>query len=477
MIILDSGLRKLQVILASPKTTSDCPLTVHYVDAPAYTPASNNVLTNGTTVVDFLLHPGTAVTRHVKLITLVNEDTVGCNATIRYNDNATLRTLVKIALAVGDNLFYTDGEGWRVVDANGNTKFAGVGATGAIGPQGTVGQGVPGQSGPRGMEGLPGIPGVVGPKGLTGDRGAPGYDGRVGPWGQPGPSGPVGPAGTGAQGAPGNMGPPGTDGRTGPIGLSFPGPAGIQGIQGIQGIPGTGGSGGVAMLMPIAPSIPGPMGMIGPPGPIDGTKISALTAATSVLDADEIPVNEAGTTKKITGTLVKAYVGNTIINQSTADQAVGASVTNYITNSSLAVPVGKLRIGSWFRWKFWVDKTAAGTVALIFLVKIGTLGTTGDTTLFTITLGVGTAAVDTGWMDLTVICRGPLSSSGLFLLEAMFDHSLATTGINNVQRQTQQTVSSAFDVTTASLILGLAVTTGASWALTFRGITGEAFNI
>lgn len=32
------------------------------------------------------------------------------------------------------------------------------------------------------------------------------------------------------------------------------------------------------------------------------TKISALTAAASFLLADEIPVNEAGATKKVTGT-------------------------------------------------------------------------------------------------------------------------------------------------------------------------------
>ncbi len=38
------------------------------------------------------------------------------------------------------------------------------------------------------------------------------------------------------------------------------------------------------------------------------TKISALTAAASALAADEIPVNEAGTTKKLTVEQLAAYL-------------------------------------------------------------------------------------------------------------------------------------------------------------------------
>lgn len=37
-------------------------------------------------------------------------------------------------------------------------------------------------------------------------------------------------------------------------------------------------------------------------------KISALTAATSALAADEVPVNEAGTTKKVTLTQLASFV-------------------------------------------------------------------------------------------------------------------------------------------------------------------------
>src|SRR5256885_7519892 len=91
------------------------------------------------------------------------------------------------------------------------------------------------------------------------------------------------------------------------------------------------------------------------------TKISALTAATSFLDADEFPVNEAGTSKKVSGTTLKAWVGTVLNNFSTASQAPAATTRTYLTGSNITVPVGKLRIGTFFRWKFNMTKTGAGT--------------------------------------------------------------------------------------------------------------------
>lgn len=347
-----------------------------------------------------------------------------------------------------------------------------------VGPQGI--QGIQGQpaivfDGKPGKDGFP-IPGKDGAQGIQGIQGIPGstilsLDGKPGPMGFsiPGP--------TGIQGIAGNNGINGKDGNTilsidGKEGRwGFPGPKGDKGDTGPAGASGTGG-GSSQLILPKD-------GLTGPQGisiPAQGIKVSSLPLG-SLLAATEFPVNNAGVSQKVTGQSVLDLIGDSIQNASIADQAVGASTTAYITDSKLIVPPAKLRLRSWFRWKVWVDKTAAGTIALIFLVKIGTLGTTGDTTLFTITLGVGTAAVDTGWLDITIVLRGPLSAAGIFIMEAIFDHTLATTGLNNVQRQTQQTVSAGFDVTTAGLILGLAVTTPALYALTFRTLTAEAKNL
>lgn len=204
------------------------------------------------------------------------------------------------------------------------------------------------------------------------------------------------------------------------------------------------------------------------------TKVSALTAATAAADANEYPINEAGTSKKVTGTLIKDWIGDTIGNASTAAQTPTAATLTYLTNSNMAVPVAKLRIGTQFLWWLFFDKTAAGTLASSFHVRVGTAGTTADTARLTFTTGAGTAAIDQGFLQILVTCRGPLSASGIFEGVMTLTHNLQTTGVLAVQQQVAFVTSGAFDVTTANLIVGLSVTTGTAQAWTFRQIRAEA---
>jgi hypothetical protein len=124
MIILDATTRSLEVVLGGAITTNQLPIVSSYVDntTTAYTPASSNTATNNTTAVTAVAAPGASTQRQVKLLTVNNADTASATVTVRYNDNSTTRVLFKAALAVGDNLIYTDGEGFRVVDSSGNTK-------------------------------------------------------------------------------------------------------------------------------------------------------------------------------------------------------------------------------------------------------------------------------------------------------------------------------------------------------------------
>src|SRR5207248_2482303 len=106
------------------------------------------------------------------------------------------------------------------------------------------------------------------------------------------------------------------------------------------------------------------------------TKISALPAATSFQDADQLPVNESGTSKSVTGTLLKAWNGNMLNNAYTGTgQTPAAATRTYLTGSNIAVPVGKLRIGTCFEWNFNMTKTGAGTAASTIDVAVGTAGT------------------------------------------------------------------------------------------------------
>jgi hypothetical protein len=207
------------------------------------------------------------------------------------------------------------------------------------------------------------------------------------------------------------------------------------------------------------------------------TRISALTAAAAMADANEFPINEAGTSKKLTGTLVKAWAGNILRNGSTTPQSPGAGASTYLTGSSIAVPVGKLRIGTIFQWLLFFSKTGAGTAARAHIIRIGTGGTTSDAAIVTLTSGTPTGVIDSGFQKITCTIRGPLSASCIAFGSSFGTHQLSTTGLFANETEVLLVTSGTFDATTANLIVGLSVTTGASEALTYEQIVAEALNL
>jgi hypothetical protein len=205
------------------------------------------------------------------------------------------------------------------------------------------------------------------------------------------------------------------------------------------------------------------------------TKISALAAATTALGADEFPVNEAGTSKKVT--LTQAQTLFQLSNYSVASQAPTAATRTYITGSAIAIPVGKLRIGTILRWKFNMTKTSAGgTATSIFDIAFGTAGTTADTARVSFTKPIGTAAADEGWVDIICTIRGPLSASGIAVGQFILVHNLAATGHAAIPVVVLNTISSAFDVTTPTYV-GICITTGTGDAVTIQEVQAEAINL
>lgn len=164
-------------------------------------------------------------------------------------------------------------------------------------------------------------------------------------------------------------------------------------------------------------------------------------------------------------------------NYSTGAQTPAAATRTYITGSAITIPDSKIKIGTKFSWKFNITKTAAGTAASTYDVCIGTLGTTGDSAILSFTKPAGTAAADEGFVTIEAVVRGPLSASGILVGEFVMYHNLASTGHATVPVVCVNTVSSAFDVTTAGLIAGVCVTSGASDALTVQQVSAQAFNL
>lgn len=156
-------------------------------------------------------------------------------------------------------------------------------------------------------------------------------------------------------------------------------------------------------------------------------------------------------------------------NWNTADQSCPASTTTYINGTSIKFPATRpAKIGTLLTWEFSVTKTAAGTASKTMDVRFGTLGTTGDTSRLAFTIPAGTAVVDTGQIIIRALVRGPIST--ICVVEGMLalSHNLATTGLANLASINVNTTSAAFDITTADIIAGVSLTTGASEVWNFE---------
>jgi hypothetical protein len=124
MIFLDSTLRKLQVVLAGAVTTTQLSWVTSYVDivaTPGLTPASATGATNSATPVDVVAAPAASTQRQLKYLNVFNADTVAATVTVQFNDNGTVRILMKVTLAVGQSLVFDAENAWSVLNFTGVT--------------------------------------------------------------------------------------------------------------------------------------------------------------------------------------------------------------------------------------------------------------------------------------------------------------------------------------------------------------------
>jgi hypothetical protein len=163
-------------------------------------------------------------------------------------------------------------------------------------------------------------------------------------------------------------------------------------------------------------------------------------------------------------------------NFSTALQTPAAATRTYIIGSALAVPTGKLQVGSCFRWRFNMTKTNAGTAASTFDIAFGTAGSTADTARVSFTKPAGTAVVDEGWVEICCVIRS-IGAAGVAVGEFTLIHNLQITGHAVIPCVAVNTISAGFDTTVASLIVGVCLTSGASDAITIQMVQAEAWNL
>ena len=120
------------------------------------------------------------------------------------------------------------------------------------------------------------------------------------------------------------------------------------------------------------------------------TKISALTAVTSAVAAQEFAVNVAGASKKVTGTHIQDFLGKMVFAKLAADNTI-ASTTNELLAVNLA-----LSIGAWIFTYHVIWQSDTATTGMSFGVNF-----TGTQTAFVVegTQFEATTAAATGATD------------------------------------------------------------------------------
>jgi hypothetical protein len=209
------------------------------------------------------------------------------------------------------------------------------------------------------------------------------------------------------------------------------------------------------------------------------TKVSALTAAGALDGTELVPVVQGGVSEKATVDQIATFVSRAIYSVSTATQGPGFASDTYVAGSGIAIPNGKLKVGTIYRCRFRASKTAAGTAAPTVSVRIGTAGTIADAQRSTLgTFNVQTAAVDTASFDIYAHFRsvGSGTSAVLETVCCLF-HALPSTGFANTNSPIIEGTGSGFDSTVSSSIIGVSVNGGASAAWTIQSVQAELINL
>ncbi len=124
-----------------------------------------------------------------------------------------------------------------------------------------------------------------------------------------------------------------------------------------------------------------------------------------------------------------------------------------------------------------MTKTASGAGPSTFDISVGTAGTTADTARISFAKPAGTASADEGTVSIKAIVRNTASTAGVLVGNFTMIHNLAATGHAIIPCVCVNSVSAAFDMTTADLSLGITVSTGVSDSVTIQQVQSWALNI
>lgn len=154
----------------------------------------------------------------------------------------------------------------------------------------------------------------------------------------------------------------------------------------------------------------------------------------------------------------------------------GFATDTYMAGSAIAIPKGKLKVGTKVRWKFNCSKTAAGVATPIITIRSGTNGSTADSSRGTLTFAAQTAVSDEGVFEIEGTVRA-IGSSTVIQFMGSIGHRLATTGISTGNNSIAILTTSAFDSTGTNLKIGFSLNAGSSASWTVNLCNGELINV
>ena len=173
-----------------------------------------------------------------------------------------------------------------------------------------------------------------------------------------------------------------------------------------------------------------------------------------------------------------ATAGGKLHNASVQDQIADPTglVNEYINGSALKLPTRGISVGTTFRWRIVGTKTAAGASTWVWVVKIGTTGTTADTTAASGFGALQTAAADTGVFEITAVVRN-VGTAGIVAAHVKLTHVLNITGWASAPGYANKVTGSPMDLTSDNLIAGVALTPASGTVATWQAVTAEALNV
>lgn len=205
------------------------------------------------------------------------------------------------------------------------------------------------------------------------------------------------------------------------------------------------------------------------------SKVSSLTATTSIADTDVQYIVHSSASNSVTMQSQYSYIASRIALYASSMTSVSptAATDTYVAGSRIVLPTAAhLQVGSIYRCHIFVSKTATGTTAPVITLRAGTAGTTSDTSIAAPTLSTETNTANTGTMITVTAMFKAVGAS------ATADVSVNFAGGAGFPTNGGMTnTSTAFNSGTASMGLGVSVKSGTGGAWTIGMVQTELVNL